>query len=136
MKLSTMASAAKAASAVPTNHAILIYGPPKSGKTRLVGTAAKIPEVQNIYFFSLENGHEVLIHECDLTEAEMEKITWFRAGGLAVPGGTPGTSVPPTEDAGPFRDGGGRGIVHGGARFVPPRSPGTARRRAAPASDR
>ena len=78
MKLSTIANAAKAALEVPTNHAILIYGPPKSGKTRLVGTAAKIPEVENIYFFSLENGHEVLIYECGLTEEEMDKITLFK----------------------------------------------------------
>lgn len=75
MKLSKIA---KAAATTSQNHAILIYGPPKSGKTRLVGTAAKIPEVENIYFFSLENGHEVLIHETGLTEEEMDKITLFK----------------------------------------------------------
>ncbi len=68
----------KAVAAAPTNHAILIYGPPKSGKTRLAGSAAKLPEVERIFFFSLENGHEVLIHECGLTEEEMAKITLFK----------------------------------------------------------
>ena len=75
MKLSQIA---KAIATIPQNHAILLYGPPKSGKTRLVGTAAKLPEVENIYFFSLENGHEVLIHECGLAEEEMEKITLYK----------------------------------------------------------
>lgn len=75
MKLSEIA---KAVAAIAANHSVLIYGPPKTGKTRMVGQAAKIPEVKNIYFFSLENGHEVLIHECDLTEEEMDKITVFK----------------------------------------------------------
>lgn len=75
MKLSQIA---KAVAAVPANHAMLFYGPPKTGKTRLAGQAAKIPEIQNIYMFSLENGHEVLIHECGLTEEEMDKITLFK----------------------------------------------------------
>lgn len=75
MKLSELA---KAISAVSANHAILIYGPPKTGKTRLAGQTAKIPEINNVYFFSLENGHEVLIHECGLTEAEMDKVTLFK----------------------------------------------------------
>ena len=75
MKLSQIA---KAVAAVPANHAMLFYGPPKTGKTRLAGQAAKIPEIKNIYMFSLENGHEVLIHECGLTEEEMDKITLFK----------------------------------------------------------
>jgi len=55
------------------NHTILIYGSPKTGKTRLVGTAAKIPELRKILWFDLENGIETLLH-MDLTDAEMEKI--------------------------------------------------------------
>lgn len=68
---------AKAAAARPQNHSILIYGPPKSGKTRLVGTAAKIPEVKRLIWFDLENGIETLIN-MGLTEEEMAKITVYK----------------------------------------------------------
>lgn len=74
MKLSTLA---KAVESVSANHSILIYGPPKMGKTRLVGTAAKIAEVENIYWFDLENGSETLLN-MGLTEEEMSKITIFK----------------------------------------------------------
>lgn len=68
---------AKAVAAVSANHAILIYGPPKSGKTRLVGTAAKLPEVENIYWFDLENGFDTILN-MGLTEEELDKITVFK----------------------------------------------------------
>jgi hypothetical protein len=58
---------------VQKNHSILIYGPPKSGKTRLVGTAAKLPEIENIYWIDMENGSETLLH-MGLTDAELAKI--------------------------------------------------------------
>lgn len=64
---------AKQISNVKPNHSILIYGPPKSGKTRLVGTAAKLPEINKIYWFDLENGIETLIG-MGLSDDEMEKI--------------------------------------------------------------
>lgn len=74
MKLSELA---KAVEAVSANHSILIYGPPKMGKTRFVGTAAKIAEIENIFWFDLENGSETLLH-MGLTEEEMAKITIFK----------------------------------------------------------
>lgn len=74
MKLSQVAEAVALASA---NHAILVYGPPKSGKTRLVGTAAKLEEIENIYWFDLENGSDTLLN-MGLTPAEMDKITLFK----------------------------------------------------------
>lgn len=74
MKLSELA---KAVATISPNHSILIYGPPKSGKTKLVGTAAKIPELHRIFWFDLENGIETLIH-MGLTEQEMDKITVFK----------------------------------------------------------
>lgn len=74
MKLSSLANAVNK---VQSNHSILIYGPPKTGKTRLVGTAAKIPEFKRIVWIDLENGAETLLH-MDLTEAEMDKITLIR----------------------------------------------------------
>lgn len=71
MKLSQVA---KAVAIVAANHSILIYGPPKSGKTRLVGTAAKIPEIKRIFWFDDENGVETLL-SIGLTEEELDKIT-------------------------------------------------------------
>lgn len=67
---------AKAITKTKKNHSILIYGPPKTGKSRLVGTAAKIPEVKRIFWFDLENGMETLLH-MDLTDEEMQKITVY-----------------------------------------------------------
>jgi len=71
MKLTALAAAV---AVVCSNHSILIYGPPKVGKTVLAATAAKIPEVENIYWFDLENGVESLLR-MGLTQAEMDKIT-------------------------------------------------------------
>lgn len=68
---------AKAVEDLSPNHSILLYGPPKSGKTRLVGTAARIPEIQNIYWFDIENGSETLLH-MDLSDSELEKVTLFK----------------------------------------------------------
>ena len=47
MKLSEIAKAAKAI-AIP-KHAILIFGDPKTGKTRLAGLTAKLPWVKRIF---------------------------------------------------------------------------------------
>lgn len=55
------------------NHSILIYGAPKTGKTRLAGTAAKLKELKRIFWFDLENGVETLLH-MGLTDEELEKI--------------------------------------------------------------
>jgi len=74
MKLSDLA---KAITTVKPNHSILIYGPAKTGKTRLVGTAAKIPSLKRIFWIDLENGAETLLH-MGLTEQEMEKIVLIR----------------------------------------------------------
>lgn len=75
MKLSEIAKASKASA--QTNHAVLIYSRPKLGKTRLAGTAAKIPEIKRIFWFDLENGAETLLN-MDLTEEELDKVTLFK----------------------------------------------------------
>ncbi len=72
MKLSQLAKAVN--SNLSRNHSILLYGPPKTGKTRLVGTAAKIVELERIFWIDLENGAETLLN-MGLTEAEMDKVT-------------------------------------------------------------
>lgn len=74
MKLSAIAAAVEKTR--KPNHSIMIYGPPKTGKTRLVGTVAKIPEVKRVFWFDLENGAETLLH-MGLTPEEMEKIELF-----------------------------------------------------------
>lgn len=68
---------AKAKASIQSNHAILIYGPSKAGKTYFVGTAAKLAEINRIYWFDLENGSDTLVN-MGLTEEEMEKITIFK----------------------------------------------------------
>lgn len=67
----------KAVKDLAPNHSILMYGPPKSGKTRLVATAASIPEVSNIYWFDIENGSETILH-MGLPDSALEKITLFK----------------------------------------------------------
>lgn len=55
------------------NHAILVYGHSKTGKTWLVGTAAQIPEVKRIVWVDVENGSATLSH-MGLTTEEKAKI--------------------------------------------------------------
>jgi len=50
-----------------------LYGPPKAGKTKLVGTAAKLKELKRIFWFDLENGVETLLN-AGLTDEELAKI--------------------------------------------------------------
>ena len=74
MKLSQLL---KASNQIKPNHSILLYGPPKTGKTQLVGTAAKIKEFDRIIWVDLENGSETLLH-MGLTESELDKIDLIR----------------------------------------------------------
>jgi len=55
---------------------ILIYGDSKTGKTQFVGTAAKMDQIDNIWWFDLEHGVETLLHS-DLTDEQLEKIHVF-----------------------------------------------------------
>ena len=59
------------------NHSILLYGSPKTGKTKLVGTAAAISEINKIYWIDGENGAETLLH-MGLTEEQLAKIVLYR----------------------------------------------------------
>lgn len=68
---------ATAANITKPNHSICIYGQPKTGKTKLVGTAAEIPEVKRIFWFDGENGIETLLH-MGLSPEAMEKIIPFK----------------------------------------------------------
>jgi hypothetical protein len=74
MKLSEIA---KAIATVQPNHSILIYGAPGAGKTVMAGSAAKLKEIDNIYWFDLDNGAEAIIHS-GLSLEELDKITIFK----------------------------------------------------------
>lgn len=67
---------AESSSVLEENHSVLIYGPPKAGKTRLVGTAAKIKEVNNIYWFDTEKGISTLLR-MGLSKEELAKVVLF-----------------------------------------------------------
>lgn len=67
----------KATAKVQPNHSILIYSQPKMGKTRLAGTAAKIPELNKIYWIDIENGVETLLN-MGLTDEELSKIVLIK----------------------------------------------------------
>ncbi len=73
MRLSQLSKAVSDLGAKKRNHSVLIYGLPKTGKTRLVGTAAEIPELQRIIWVDLENGVETLLHS-GLSPQALEKI--------------------------------------------------------------
>lgn len=50
------------ATGIPTsNHALLLYGPPKAGKTQLAASIAEDPKVDRVFWFDLENGAETII---------------------------------------------------------------------------
>jgi hypothetical protein len=54
------AAAQAASNMAQDNHSILIYGPPKSGKTELAATAGEIKEINRIFWFDGENGSSTI----------------------------------------------------------------------------
>ena len=75
MRLDKLADAVQAAE--PDNHSILIYGAGKTGKTKFVATAVTIPEIDNLYWFDLENGYQTIMH-AGLTKEQLAKIQLYR----------------------------------------------------------
>lgn len=65
----------------PVHETILLYGRAKTGKTRLAATIARLPWVENIYWFDLENGSLTLVNmlkKGELTEEQAKKIILLR----------------------------------------------------------
>jgi hypothetical protein len=52
---------AKAIKEKPPGQTILIYGDPKSGKTALAATMAKLPWIHRIFWFDLEKGSDTIL---------------------------------------------------------------------------
>lgn len=64
-----------------SGHSILIYGPPKSGKSALAATIAESPRVDRVFYFDNENSWEVLlwmIAENKLSNEAAAKINVIR----------------------------------------------------------
>ena len=64
-----------------SGHSILVYGPPKSGKTALAATIAESKLIDNVYMFDNENSWEVLLwmmREGKLSNEAVAKINVIR----------------------------------------------------------
>jgi hypothetical protein len=77
MRLDKLAKASAFHQSQQDNHSILIYGAGKTGKTKFVATAAELDEIQNIYWFDLENGYQTILHS-GLPEEALAKIQLYR----------------------------------------------------------
>jgi hypothetical protein len=67
----------RAAAVLERNHSILLYGPPKGGKTLLACTAAELDEVENVYLIDLENGSEAVVNS-GMSDEALAKIKLIR----------------------------------------------------------
>lgn len=79
--LQAIKAANEAGSILSRNHTFLIYGEPKTGKTRLVATIIRIKELKRIFWFDTENGIETILtmyREGLFTNEEMEKVILIR----------------------------------------------------------
>lgn len=59
------------------NHSILLYGPSKSGKTQLAATAAKIKEIDRVFWLDGENGIDTILN-MGLTNEELAKFHIYK----------------------------------------------------------
>lgn len=81
MKLSDIARAVKETGKPANTWSLLIYGDPKSGKSRLAGTIAKVPYIKRVHYIDGENGSEVLetmVRTGVLSMEDAEKVNVYK----------------------------------------------------------
>lgn len=72
---------AEQSTAFSTGHSILLYGRPRTGKTRLGATLAKVPSIGTIHWFDFENGSDTIIamyRDGILTAEQAAKIYLYK----------------------------------------------------------
>lgn len=77
----TIRKAEEAGLAVSGNHSLLIYGHPRTGKTRLAASIAKASGVDHLYWFDLENGADTIVKmalDGVLSEEAAKKIELYK----------------------------------------------------------
>lgn len=77
MRLSDIAKAVKDTGKPQDCWNAIIYGDPKVGKSRLAATICKVPYIENVHFFTVENGTETLLNmlrDKVITEEHANKI--------------------------------------------------------------
>lgn len=69
---------------VQAGRSALVWGAPRTGKTRWVATIAKAPQIEDVFFLDYENGAETIIYAKNkdgtpyFTDAELAKIHLIR----------------------------------------------------------
>ena len=80
-KLTDIANAVRQTGKPANMWSLLIYGPPKIGKTELAATIAKVPYIKRVHYFDLENGSETLtkmFREGKLKDEHADKIIVYK----------------------------------------------------------
>lgn len=77
MNLNEVAKAVTQEMRMRARFSICLYGDPKTGKSRLAATIAKVPWIKKVHYFDIENGRETLVtmvREGIITAEEAEKV--------------------------------------------------------------
>jgi hypothetical protein len=84
MNLAELKKAIQEERASQAGRTTLIWGPPRTGKTRWAATIAKAPQIKKVFYFDYENGIESIIHATNkdgtsyFTDEELAKIIPIR----------------------------------------------------------
>lgn len=81
MNLSAIVAAVKETQQPKNCFNMLIYGEPKTGKTKLMATIAKVPWIKRVFWFDIENGSDTLVTMAlngELKAEETDKITVYQ----------------------------------------------------------